>query len=102
MSTTPAVEAMLRQQLISLIFFFQRFGLLVSALGILLSAESAIGAREQSQGCSVSRIRFGERFEIRQGAGKIGLLNLCCRQSHAPVTVVRIDKQRCFELVGRV
>src|ERR1700675_1156951 len=102
MSTTPAVEAMLRQQLISLIFLFQRFGLLVSALGILLSAESAIGASEQPESDGISRIRFGERFEIRQGAGKIGLLNLRFRQSQASVTVVRIDKQRGLELVGRV
>ena len=85
-----------------LLLLFQRSGLLLSALGILLSAEPAIGAREQAQGYSVSRIRFGERFEIRQSAGKIGLLNLRFRQSQAPVTVVRIDKQRGLELVDRV
>src|SRR3979490_1353722 len=85
-----------------LLLLFQRSGLLLSALGIVLSAESTIGAREQAQGCGVSRIRFGERFEIRQGADKIGLLNLRLRQSQAPVTVVRIYQQRCLELVGRV
>src|ERR1700674_2178932 len=85
-----------------LLLLLQRHGLLLSALGVLFSAESAIGAREQAQGYTVSRIRFGERFEIRQGAGKIGLLNLGFRQTQAPVTVVRINKQRRLELVGRV
>src|SRR6267142_4881717 len=81
--------------------FSQRCRLLLRALGVLLSAESTIGAREQAQGYTVSRIRFGERFEIRQGAGKIGLLNLRFRQSQAPFTVVRIYQQRGLELVGR-
>src|SRR6266852_7550667 len=91
-----------RSAALLLLLLSQRSGLLLSALGVLFPAEPAIGARKQAQGCGVSRIRFGERFEIRQGAGKIGLLNLRFRQSQASVTVVRIDKQRGLELVGRV
>jgi len=41
-----------------------------SSLGVLLSAESAIGSREQPQGRNVSRIRFGERFQAGKAPAK--------------------------------
>src|ERR1700688_2512821 len=84
-----------------LLLLFRRRGPLLSALGILLSAKPAIGAREQAQSCGVLRIRFGKRFEIWQGARKIGLLNLRLRQSQSSLAVVRIHQQRGLELVRR-
>ena len=44
-----------------------------------------MGSREQAQGGSVSQIGFGERLQIGQGAGKIGLLNLRFGQSQSTV-----------------
>src|SRR5450755_3873711 len=84
------------------LLLFQRDGLLVGVLGILLFVETSVDPRQQAQGTGIFRIRVGQRFEIGQGAGKIGLLDLRFGQSQAAFAVVGIHKQRRLELVLRV